>query len=125
MPPRTTRPHPLRVHPRDDGVDVAVLAVHADAVQVALLRPRRGGWRGDRPPHVPLSDTVVYEAHVRGLTRRMPGVRAALRGTYAGLAHPAAVEHLVRLGVTTVELLPVHAIAAEAWLARRGAPNYW
>jgi isoamylase len=232
MSPRTARPHPLGVHLRDDGVDVAVLAAHADAVEVSLLRPRRGGgfdeerialperthgvwhghlpgvgagqryglrvhgpwdparghrhnpakllldpyaravvppaafrpelyghtvddrfegdravrderdsapwaaqgvvvdegtfdWQGDRPPHVPLPDTVVYEAHVKGLTKRMPGVPAGLRGTYAGLAHPAAVEHLLRLGVTTVELLPVHAISAEAWLARRGAPNYW
>ena len=225
------RPHPLGVHLRDDGADVAVLAAHADAVEVALMRPRGGGfveervaldqhrhgvwfghlpgvaagqryglrvqgpwdparghrhnpakllldpyaravqirsglrpelfghvvdttlrgdrtlrddrdsgpwaplgvvvddaafdWAGDRPPHVPLSDTVIYEAHVKGLTRLMPGVPERLRGTYAGLAHPAAVEHLVSLGVTTVELLPVHAICAEESLARRGRPNYW
>ncbi len=78
----------------------------------------------DRPQHA-WAATVVLETHVRGLTMRMPGVPPELRGTYAGLAHPAVVEHLQRLGVTAVELLPVHASTAEAHLARRGAVNYW
>ncbi len=82
-------------------------------------------WQGDAPPCVPWSDTVVYEAHVRGLTRRLPGVPEHLRGTYAGLAHPATVQHLVDLGVTTVELLPVHAFTHEPALVRRGLTNYW
>jgi len=76
-------------------------------------------------PAVPWPDTVVYEAHVRGLTMRMPGVPPELRGTYAGLAHPATVEHLRSLGVTTVELLPIHASASEPHLVRRGLTNYW
>jgi len=236
MSDRPARPHPLGVHLRSGGVDVAVLAAHADAVEVALLAPAGGGgpgghppeervaltrhthgvwhghlpgvgagqeyglrvhgpwdpvrghrhnpakllldpyaravvppaalrpelfghavddrWRGetsvrdlrdsapwaargvvvddrafdwgdDRRPYVPLSDTVLYEAHVKGLTRRLPGVPEPLRGTYAGLGHPAAIEHLRSLGVTTVELLPVHAINAEGSLAARGRPNYW
>jgi len=232
MSTRSARPQPLGVHPHDGGVDVAVLAAHADAVEVALLHPRRRGgfdeerialrerthgvwhdhlpgvlpgqryglrvhgpwdpvrghrhnpakllldpyaravvpaaalrpelfghvvddrwradpslpdardsapwaprgvvvddrafdWGDDRPPHVPWADTVLYEAHVKGLTRLMPGVPERLRGTYAGLGHPAAVDHLLSLGITTVELLPVHAIAAEESLARRGRPNYW
>lgn len=76
-------------------------------------------------PHVPWQDTVVYEAHVRGMTQLLPGVPAELRGTYAGLAHPATIEHLRSLGVTTVELLPIHASLSEPALLRRGLTNYW
>jgi len=82
-------------------------------------------WGNDRPPRVPAQDTVIYEAHVRGLTARHPEVPDPLRGTYAGLAHPAAVEHLKRLGVTTVELLPVHHFVHDAHLVERGLRNYW
>lgn len=82
-------------------------------------------WGEDSPPSVPWSQTVLYEAHVRGLTRLHPGVPYHLRGTYAGLAHPATIEHLTRLGVTTVELLPVHAFTSEPALARRHTSNYW
>ena len=76
-------------------------------------------------PEVPWSETVIYEAHVRGLTQQMPGVPADLRGTYAGLAHPLAIEHLLALGVTTIELLPIHAMVSEPHLLRRGLTNYW
>jgi isoamylase len=65
-------------------------------------------WAGDRPPAIPYPDTVIYETHVKGLTRSHPAVPAELQGTYAGLAHPAVIEHLTGLGVTAVELLPVH-----------------
>jgi glycogen debranching enzyme GlgX len=74
---------------------------------------------------VPWRDTVVYELHVRGFTRRHPGVPEQLRGTYAGLASPAALEHLTSLGITTVELLPAQAYASEIPLLRRGLTNYW
>ncbi|MFD1507472.1 glycogen debranching protein GlgX [Georgenia yuyongxinii] len=77
------------------------------------------------PPRVPWSKTVLYEAHVRGLTMRLPGVPAELRGTYAGLAHPVTIAHLKRLGVTTVELLPIHANLAEPFLTAKGLTNYW
>jgi len=81
----------------------------------------------DRParPRVPWDQTVVYEAHVRGLTKQLAGVPEHLRGTYAGLAHPATISHLQRLGVTTVELLPIHAVVSEPALTRRGLVNYW
>lgn len=82
-------------------------------------------WADDRRPKTPWADSVIYELHVRGFTKRHPGVPEELRGTYAGLAHPAAVEHLVRLGVTAVELLPVHQFAHEDHLLRRGLRNYW
>jgi isoamylase len=80
--------------------------------------------RSDAPRHT-YADTVIYEVHVKGFTMRHPGVPAQLRGTYAGLGHEAAIEHLVDLGVTTVELLPVHESVPEAFLPQRGLTNYW
>ncbi|MFE3070082.1 glycogen debranching protein GlgX [Streptomyces sp. NPDC059247] len=82
-------------------------------------------WSDDRRPKTPWQDSVIYELHVKGFTRLHPGVPEHLRGSYAGLAHPAAVEHLVRLGVTAVELLPVHQFAHEDHLLRRGLRNHW
>jgi isoamylase len=82
-------------------------------------------WGDDRPPRVPLAQTVVYELHVKGFTQRHPDVPAELRGTYAGLAHPAVVAYLRDLGVTAVELLPVHQFCTEPRVARRGLTNYW
>jgi isoamylase len=76
------------------------------------------------PGHA-LADTIIYEVHVRGFTATHPGVPAELRGTYAGLAHEAALEHLVGLGVTAVELLPVHHNVPESFLVERGLTNYW
>jgi isoamylase len=82
-------------------------------------------WGNDRPPRIPYHETVIYEAHVRGLTLRHPEVPLHQRGTYAGLAHPAVIEHLKRIGVTAVELLPVHQFIAEQALTARGLTNYW
>ncbi|WP_432541403.1 glycogen debranching protein GlgX [Kineococcus sp. SYSU DK002] len=79
----------------------------------------------DERPRVPWADTVVYEAHVRGLTRRLAAVPEDERGTYAALAHPAVLEHLTSLGVTALELLPIHASTSEIALRRRGLSNYW
>jgi isoamylase len=82
-------------------------------------------WIHDHRPGTPWHDTVIYETHVKGFTARHPGVPEQLRGTYAGLASPAAIDHLVRLGVTAVELLPVHHFVAEHDLVKRGLTNYW
>ncbi len=82
-------------------------------------------WDNDRPPAVPWPQTVIYEAHLRGLTMRHPLVPKNLRGTFLGLAEPAVIDHMVQLGVTTVELLPVHAIVDERALVERGLRNYW
>jgi glycogen operon protein len=82
-------------------------------------------WDGDRSPGTPWRDTVVYELHVKGFTARHPGVPEPLRGTYLGLAHPAAIDWLKRLGVTAVELLPCQAFATEGFLRDRGLVNYW
>ena len=82
-------------------------------------------WNGDRSPSVPMSDTIIYETHVKGFTMRHPGVPEELQGTYAGLAHPAAIEHLTSLGVTAVELLPVHFFVHDQHLKDEGRRNYW
>ena len=82
-------------------------------------------WEGDAPPRTPWHQSVIYEVHVRGFTMRHPEVPERLRGTYAGFAHPAAVAHLKRLGVTAVQLLPVHEFTDDAHLTDRGLRNYW
>ncbi|MCL2553489.1 MAG: alpha-amylase family glycosyl hydrolase, partial [Actinomycetia bacterium] len=82
-------------------------------------------WGDDRPIKRPYHESVMYEAHVRGLTRRHPALPPELRGTYAGLAHPAVLEHLTTLGVTAVELMPVHQFVQDGHLLSRGLTNYW
>jgi glycogen operon protein len=82
-------------------------------------------WGHDYPLRRPWHETVLYEVHVKGFTARHPKVPAELRGTYAGLAHPAAIEHLTQLGVTAVELLPVHQFVHDHQLVERGLRNYW
>jgi len=82
-------------------------------------------WSEDRPPAVSWSQTVIYETHLRGMTMRHPLVPRNLRGTFLGLAQPAVIDHLVQLGITTLELLPVHAAIDERALIARGLRNYW
>ncbi|MGN6605898.1 MAG: glycogen debranching protein GlgX [Jatrophihabitans sp.] len=82
-------------------------------------------WGDDHRPNVSWDDTVIYELHVKGFTRQHPGIPLDLQGTYAGLGHPAAIEHLRSLGVTAVELLPIHHFVSEPSLQRRGMRNYW
>ncbi|MDQ1719956.1 MAG: isoamylase [Pseudonocardiales bacterium] len=82
-------------------------------------------WGGDRRPRTPWEDTVIYEMHVKGFTAQHPDIPAELRGTYAGLAHPAAISYLKNLGVTAVELLPIHHFVTEPALQQRGMKNYW
>ncbi len=82
-------------------------------------------WGNDHSPRTPYHQSVIYEAHVRGLTTLHPAVPEDQRGTYAGLAHPAVIEHLLDLGVTAVELMPVHQFINDGHLAERGLSNYW
>ncbi|HLJ99591.1 MAG TPA: alpha-amylase family glycosyl hydrolase, partial [Streptosporangiaceae bacterium] len=82
-------------------------------------------WGQDTRPHRRYADTVIYETHVKGLTMLHPGVPERLRGTYAGLAHDAVLDHLTGLGITAVELLPVHHNVTEDFLVQRGLTNYW
>ncbi len=82
-------------------------------------------WGDDRPPRHPYHETLIYEAHVRGLTIRHPDVPEQLRGTYAGIGHPAIIDHLQKLGVTAIELMPVHQFIHDHGLIERGLRNYW
>ena len=82
-------------------------------------------WTHDRPPRIPYHETVIYEAHVRGLTKEHPVIPEEQRGTYLGLAHPAVISHLNELGVTAVELMPVHQFVTDSHLNDKGLGNYW
>jgi glycogen operon protein len=97
----------------------------ARGIPKAIVTDDRFDWQGDRHPFVPWADTVLYEAHVKGISMGHPDVPEAIRGTYLGLAHPAIVDHLKRLGVTTLELLPIHEAMDEWSVAARGMSNYW
>ena len=103
-----------------DGTEDADLEPHhqddAAAIPKSIVIDDAFIWEGDRPPRVPFSNTVIYETHVKGFTMKHPGVREDLRGTYAGLASDEAIAYLLDLGVTAVELLPVHHIADESFL---------
>src|SRR5690349_18608678 len=82
-------------------------------------------WGVDRPPRTPLHKSVIYEAHVKGLTMTNPRIPEELRGTYAGVAHPATIEHLQQLGITAIELMPVHQFVQDDTLQQKGLRNYW
>jgi glycogen operon protein len=82
-------------------------------------------WGTDRSPRIPYHETVIYEAHVRGLTISHPDIPQVLRGTYAGLAHPVMIDHLRALGITAVELMPVHEYLNDHHLQQKGLSNYW
>ena len=82
-------------------------------------------WAGDVSPQRPWSDSILYETHVKGISATHPDVPPALRGTYAGLGSPPIVDHLESLGVTAVELMPIHQFLPEAGLLARGLTNYW
>ena len=97
----------------------------AGHVPVAVVADSLFPWGGDVRPWTSWQDTVIYEVHVKGFTARHPGVPEHLRGTYAGLGSAAAVDHLVKLGVTAVELLPVHHFLSEHHLVAKGLTNYW
>jgi isoamylase len=95
------------------------------AVPKAVVTDDHFDWEGDRFPRIPFADTIIYETHVKGFTMRHPEIRGDLRGTYAGLASGPAIAYLKKLGVTAIELLPVHQISDESFLFERGLSNYW
>jgi isoamylase len=108
-----------------DDPDQADGSDSAPYVPRSVLVSNEFDWAEDRRPGRAMADSIFYEVHVKGFSQLHPGVPEGLRGTYAGLAHPAAVEHLQRLGVTAVELLPVHQFVHDAQLVQRGLQNYW
>jgi isoamylase len=97
----------------------------SDAMPKCVVVDPHFDWQGDVQPRTPWHETVIYEVHVKGFTRRMSEVREDLRGTYAGLASEPALAYLKELGVTAVELLPVHHIVDEHFIAAKGLTNYW
>ena len=109
---------PVYVPPQDGRDDAA------SKPRCVVIDPRFD-WGGDRPPAVRWRDTVLYELHVKGFTKLCSGVPEALRGTYLGLGTDAAIRHLEALGVTTVELMPIHEHVDERAVAARGMKNYW
>jgi glycogen operon protein len=111
--------------PGTDGDGSPDLSDGAASAPLAAVDDPVFDWDGDAPLRTPWSRTVIYEAHVKGVTAQHPDVAPADRGTFAGLASPAVIAHLQRLGVTAIELLPIHAHADEPALVRRGLTNYW
>ena len=105
--------------------DVAGTHDSAPFVPKSIVVDTRFDWGHDEPPNRPLHQTEIYELHVKGFTARMPEVPPELRGTYAGLAHPACVNYLTRLGVSAVELMPVQQFVHDGHLASKGLRNYW
>ena len=97
----------------------------APFVPTSIIVDSTFDWGADVLPQTPWHETVIYETHIRGLTKLHPGIPEHQRGTYAGAAHPAVIEHLLNLGVTTVEFLPVHHFLSEIHLLRHGLTNYW
>ncbi len=97
----------------------------APAMPKAIVTDDSFNWGDDHPPAVPWSDTVIYEAHVRGLTMLREDIRPHERGTFAALAHPTMIDYLRRLGITAIELMPVHAFVQDRALQQRGLRNYW
>jgi glycogen operon protein len=95
------------------------------AVPKAVVANPFFDWENDRPPRVAWHNSVIYEVHTKGFTVQHPGVPEDLRGTYAGMGHPVAIDHLKRLGVTAVELLPVHAFLDDGFLVKKNLRNYW
>ena len=119
-------------------LDAGVLRVRrrrSRQAATSTTAPRMCRWRwsatrsstgaATAPPRTAMHETIIYEAHVRGLTMRHPGVPEHLRGTYSGVAHPAVIDHLVRLGVTAIELMPVHQFIHDHHLQQLGLRNYW
>ncbi|MDQ6669618.1 MAG: glycogen debranching protein GlgX [Chloroflexota bacterium] len=97
----------------------------ARGIPKSLVVDNHFDWGNDRPPNVPWSETLIYEAHVKGISKRHPDVPEDQRGTYLGLASEPIIDHLRSLGVTAVELLPVHQFIDDKFLLDKGLTNYW
>ena len=97
----------------------------ADATMHSVVVNPFFDWEGDHSPGHDYSESIIYEAHIKGMTMRHPDIPEELRGTYAGMAHPAIIEHLTKLGITTVELMPIQQFTNDTTLQAKGLSNYW
>ncbi len=114
--------HGTSVNPHATGSDNQD---NAEFVPKSIVIDRSFDWGGDNSPSIPMRNSVIYEAHVKGLTKLHPDVPQDLQGTYLGVSHPAIIEHFRSIGVTSLELLPVHVAIDESHIARQGLTNYW
>jgi len=117
--------HPSWLPYRLDEPDVRDESDSAPHVPHTIVHQPFFDWGNDRPPGTPMHESVIYEVHVKGFTKLHPDIPENLRGTYAGLAHPAAIEYLQKLGVTAVELMPVHQFVHPGHVLDKGLRNYW
>jgi isoamylase len=97
----------------------------APFVPKSVVVDQRFDWENDTPPRIPYHQTIIYETHVKGFTRQHPDIPEAIRGTYAGMAHPVTIQYLKDLGVNAVELMPVHHFITDRYLKDKGLTNYW
>ena len=113
------------------GYEIGKDDLTMDTRDNAILAPKSAvidehfEWEGDKPPKIAYHNTIIYEAHVKGLTKTFPGIPDEIRGTYAALAHPAVIGYLKKLGITAIELMPVHQSIPERHLVEEGLTNYW
>jgi glycogen operon protein len=108
----------------DDDLSLSETPNDASMPKALVIDPAFD-WEGDEPPRTLWDETVIYEVHVKGFTRQHPDIPEDIRGTYKALGHPAAIEHFKSLGVTAVELLPVHSFVDDHFLTQKGLVNYW
>jgi glycogen operon protein len=112
-------------HRFDDPNQINQMDSAAAMPRCVIIGPGDFDWGSDQAPLVPLDETILYETHVKGMTMRHPDIPRELRGTYAGLSHPVILEYLVDLGVTSIEISPVHHFIQDAHLLEKGLRNYW
>jgi glycogen operon protein len=116
---------PINGHTGDDGFGAMSMEDSAPYTFRSVVVQPHFNWGNDRRLEIPWNETVIYECHVKGFTQTHPEIPEHLRGTYAGLAHPASIKHLKGLGVTAVELLPIHTFVHDGFLLENGLHNYW
>ncbi len=112
-------------YPFDKGADTISDTDSAPFIPKSVVHQPHFDWTGDRRLHLPWHETIIYETHVKGFTMKHPGIPDELRGTYAGLGHPASIDYFQDLGVTAVELMPVHQFVNDMHLVDKGLSNYW
>jgi glycogen operon protein len=110
----------------DEATDLSFSEVDsAPFLPKCVVSDTRFDWEDDKRPNIPYHETIIYETHVRGFTKLHPDIPEDIRGTFAGLAHPVAIDYLKKLGVTALELMPVHHFIADRHLVEQGLTNYW